>query len=194
MSAADDFRKKLQEYTDDSGDLDLRTAVGEPGYRIEVRNETQDTGQAWTPPTLVDGIAEAIGALIDSLPAPGNTVWRLSAVCRGYTASGIDVVLGAFRYNPAEYNSQTVKFFATSYVSAGSLTGHVSLYKLLPGNSEVLVTSLSFSDVITTEHTSAAITFSAGDNVYEIRARVDDGAGWSSSDFVVVELAGLQLS
>jgi hypothetical protein len=56
---------KIQELADASGDLDLRVGFGRPGYRIEVRNETLDTGQAWTQTSgFVDLLCAAVGALL----------------------------------------------------------------------------------------------------------------------------------
>lgn len=67
MSSTSLLQGLLQAYADASGDLDLRTFVGTPGYRIEVRNETVDTGQAYEEPAFVPGLLQSIGAMLDRL-------------------------------------------------------------------------------------------------------------------------------
>lgn len=59
------LKSLLCSYADASQDGDLRLTIGTPGYRIEVRNETQDTGQGYVAPGFIDGMLFAIGALID---------------------------------------------------------------------------------------------------------------------------------
>jgi hypothetical protein len=65
MSSASLLQTLLQNYADQSGDLDLRTFIGTPGYRIEVRNETVDTGQGYTEPAFVPGLLQSIGSMLD---------------------------------------------------------------------------------------------------------------------------------
>lgn len=58
----------MQQYADNSGDLDLRVLTGTPGYRIQVRNETEPTGQQWLVlPGWLDSLVEAIGTVVDNL-------------------------------------------------------------------------------------------------------------------------------
>lgn len=65
MAAKDDLQGHLEYYADHSGDLDLRVFVGTPGYRIEVRNTTEDTGQGYVSPGFLEGLIQAIGALVE---------------------------------------------------------------------------------------------------------------------------------
>jgi len=67
MASADSIKRTLQSYADTSGDLDLRVSVGTPGYRIEVRNETQETGQGYVIPGFIDGLLASIGIAIDQV-------------------------------------------------------------------------------------------------------------------------------
>jgi hypothetical protein len=59
------LKSLLCAYADASKDGDLRLTIGTPGYRIEVRNETQDTGQGYVVPGFIDGVLYAVGALMD---------------------------------------------------------------------------------------------------------------------------------
>ena len=61
MSTKEKIKTALENYADTSGDAQLRAAIGTPGYRIEVENETQDTGQAYVVPSVMDGLLTAIG-------------------------------------------------------------------------------------------------------------------------------------
>ena len=61
MSTKEKIKTALENYADTSGDAQLRAAIGTPGYRIEVENETQDTGQAYVVPGVMDGLLTAIG-------------------------------------------------------------------------------------------------------------------------------------
>lgn len=56
---------KMQSLADATGDPDLIAGFGTPGRRIQVRNETVDTGQAWsTTSGFVDLVCAAVGSLL----------------------------------------------------------------------------------------------------------------------------------
>lgn len=52
MTIYEELVLALQEYSDtsgaDDGNLDLQAALGTPGFRIQIRGVTEDTGQAYT--------------------------------------------------------------------------------------------------------------------------------------------------
>jgi hypothetical protein len=65
MAVREDLIAAMQAYADASGDLDFRVAWGEPGYRVEVRNETQDTGQGWAnDPNFVEALFASIATVL----------------------------------------------------------------------------------------------------------------------------------
>jgi len=76
MSTYDDIIAGLQYYadhamtTDDNGrptaDVDLRVAFGTPGQRVQVRGEVEATGQAYTTPGFVQGIAVAVAGIFEA--------------------------------------------------------------------------------------------------------------------------------
>jgi len=64
MGVKEDIEQGLQAYADTSGNLDLRMAFGTPGYRIQVRNEVENTGQVWYSPSFIRGLIQAIAEQI----------------------------------------------------------------------------------------------------------------------------------
>jgi len=123
MSTKTRLQALLGSYADASGDLDLRVFIGTPGSRIEVRNETVDTGQGYLIPGFLDGLLQVVGAIVDAVQEEnlevtnplGQTSYTLAktpindanllvfkngALLRrgtGYTRSGKDISLtGAF--------------------------------------------------------------------------------------------------
>jgi hypothetical protein len=105
------------------------------------------------------------------------------------TSSLIDIIVGTFNFAPGDYSSTTMKFVATAYVTSEVLSGVISLYNFTDA---ITVATLTFTSVSPTQQISGALSFS-GSKVYEVRARVVDGAGLGSSDLVVCGWAGLQV-
>jgi len=66
MTIKEDLVAAFEYYADTSGDLYLRVSFGEPGHRIEVDNVVEQTGQAWTPPSFIDGLMEAISTVVSA--------------------------------------------------------------------------------------------------------------------------------
>ncbi len=60
MSLQDDFLAALQSYADSSGSVYLRQGLGAPGNYVVVRYETVATGQAYTTPGFMVGLATAL--------------------------------------------------------------------------------------------------------------------------------------
>lgn len=67
MSTKEDLITSMQQHVDSSGDVNLRSAFGEPDHRVVVDGETEETGQAWDAPSFIDSLMHAAGAVIDGL-------------------------------------------------------------------------------------------------------------------------------
>ena len=69
MDTKDLIEQAMKSYADTCGDLDLRAMFGSQGSRIQIRNETQDTGQAWFSPSYIRGMIQSAASVIDSSQA-----------------------------------------------------------------------------------------------------------------------------
>jgi hypothetical protein len=100
-----------------------------------------------------------------------------------------DFVVGAVGITGSELVSLTVKFAVCGFVTNSGLTGTVSLYNVTDAS---LVTSLTFTELISTMKKSSALSLPAGAKVYEVRIKVTGGTG--PSDLIQCMWAGIELS
>lgn len=75
MSVKDDLIAAMKAYADASSDLDFVESWGATGRKIEIRNETVDTGAVWlNDPNMADGMFTAIEAVLGDWQVDVQTV------------------------------------------------------------------------------------------------------------------------
>lgn len=143
MPAKDELKTAIQACADASGDLDLRVGIGTPNIKIEVRNETVLTGQAYEIPGFLDCLLEGIAntslgrtgqATISDLntsvavsltPAESNTNYKvfLTPVATGGTPAANSTVITLV--------SKSTSSFTVNVQAAPGLTNSITFDWLL---------------------------------------------------------------
>lgn len=98
-------------------------------------------------------------------------------------------VAGSLSFDPTTYAAlAAIKFVATGYVSAGTLTGTIRLYNV---TDDTMVTDLTFTSTTPGQQISAALVLPNAAKIYEVRIKVA-GVG-IPTDVFYVQWAGFQI-
>lgn len=137
MGIKEDLVTAMKAYADARSDLDFRSIWGATGSRIQIRNETVDTGQGWSlDPSFLMGIFTAIDSVIGSLWQKEDFDLVLQSgvtlTCTPRSLATLMVfVNGALaRYDSSPSGSAEYSLAGKTITFGSSLSGWVGVYYL----------------------------------------------------------------